>query len=163
MYLSRRGAGAVERGSLENCWRRKALVGSNPTPSAKASKIETGLGEVPAGCIAAKDDPSGSSFASWAPRRMRSASSVALSAKSWASTTSKGSASSQSAICGSVLALSPFSRVRRHAMAVPARAPETAPAAMGSRRRIQTVEGPALRGVVRSLLAWHFLRNCHHL
>lgn len=24
----------VERGSLENCWRRKALVGSNPTPSA---------------------------------------------------------------------------------------------------------------------------------
>jgi hypothetical protein len=29
-----RGAGAVERGSLENCWRRKALVGSNPTPSA---------------------------------------------------------------------------------------------------------------------------------
>jgi GGDEF domain-containing protein len=23
----------VERGSLENCWRRKALVGSNPTPS----------------------------------------------------------------------------------------------------------------------------------
>ena len=30
----RRGAGAVERGSLENCWRRKALVGSNPTPSA---------------------------------------------------------------------------------------------------------------------------------
>ena len=30
----RRGAGVVERGSLENCWRRKALVGSNPTPSA---------------------------------------------------------------------------------------------------------------------------------
>jgi hypothetical protein len=29
-----RGAGVVERGSLENCWRRKALVGSNPTPSA---------------------------------------------------------------------------------------------------------------------------------
>src|SRR5260221_14191834 len=27
------GAGVVERGSLENCWRRKALVGSNPTPS----------------------------------------------------------------------------------------------------------------------------------
>jgi hypothetical protein len=26
----------VERGSLENCWRRKALVGSNPTPSASS-------------------------------------------------------------------------------------------------------------------------------
>jgi hypothetical protein len=26
----------VERGSLENCWRRKALVGSNPTPSAES-------------------------------------------------------------------------------------------------------------------------------
>jgi hypothetical protein len=32
-----RGAGVVERGSLENCWRRKALVGSNPTPSARFS------------------------------------------------------------------------------------------------------------------------------
>ena len=30
----------VERGSLENCWRRKALVGSNPTPSAMAAKSE---------------------------------------------------------------------------------------------------------------------------
>jgi hypothetical protein len=29
----------VERGSLENCWRRKALVGSNPTPSALQSAI----------------------------------------------------------------------------------------------------------------------------
>ena len=35
-----RGAGVVERGSLENCWRRKALVGSNPTLSVKTSKIE---------------------------------------------------------------------------------------------------------------------------
>jgi hypothetical protein len=33
----RRGAGVVERGSLENCWRRKALVGSNPTPSVLSS------------------------------------------------------------------------------------------------------------------------------
>jgi hypothetical protein len=35
----RRGAGAVERGSLENCWRRKALVGSNPTPSARLAAL----------------------------------------------------------------------------------------------------------------------------
>jgi hypothetical protein len=34
LVVPRRGAGVVERGSLENCWRRKALVGSNPTPSA---------------------------------------------------------------------------------------------------------------------------------
>ena len=36
--VSRRGAGVVERGSLENCWRRKALVGSNPTPSASPER-----------------------------------------------------------------------------------------------------------------------------
>ena len=30
----RRGAGAVERGGLENRWARKRLVGSNPTPAA---------------------------------------------------------------------------------------------------------------------------------
>jgi hypothetical protein len=34
----------VERGSLENCWRRKALVGSNPTPSAVSSpRLNDGL------------------------------------------------------------------------------------------------------------------------
>ena len=48
--MPRRGAGAVERGSLENCWRRKALVGSNPTPSAAGRRMladESGqLGEL---------------------------------------------------------------------------------------------------------------------
>jgi hypothetical protein len=29
----RRGAGAVERGSLENCWLRKGPVSSNLTPA----------------------------------------------------------------------------------------------------------------------------------
>ena len=33
----------VERGSLENCWRRKALVGSNPTPSVFVISVIVGL------------------------------------------------------------------------------------------------------------------------
>ena len=40
--VPRRGAGVVERGSLENCWRRKALVGSNPTPSAVRAALLLG-------------------------------------------------------------------------------------------------------------------------
>ena len=32
--VRRRGAGAVERGGLENRWACKRLVGSNPTPAA---------------------------------------------------------------------------------------------------------------------------------
>ena len=37
--LLRRGAGAVERGGLENRWACKRLVGSNPTPAAYAVAV----------------------------------------------------------------------------------------------------------------------------
>jgi cellulose synthase (UDP-forming) len=39
----------VERGSLENCWRRKALVGSNPTPSAQETALECRIDRVTSG------------------------------------------------------------------------------------------------------------------